>query len=201
MRASDCGAGCVTRCGSNRRHSCCHPASRGGGDRCRQRSFRWPPSAGCRRGSGRCCAAGRRGGANRAHAGSTASNFRVAARGTAVLLTPREIEVLGALRNGLTNKETARLLGIFAAYRQVPHRSAVPKARRRVSGRSRCQGASSRSSNSKSRVPNRDGSRLLRRAGLLGERRHSTKGQSRTSPQAWPCRRRTPVAMARRRPE
>jgi len=118
-----------------------------------------------------------------------------------ILLTPREIEVLGALRNGLTNKETARLLGIFAAYRQVPHRSAVPKARRRVSGRSRCQGASSRSSNSKSRVPNRDGSRLLRRAGLLGERRHSTKGQSRTSPQAWPCRRRTPVAMARRRPE
>jgi DNA-binding NarL/FixJ family response regulator len=29
-----------------------------------------------------------------------------------VLLTPREIEVLGALGNGLTNKEVARLLGI-----------------------------------------------------------------------------------------
>jgi len=29
-----------------------------------------------------------------------------------VLLTPREIEVLAALGNGLTNKETARLLGI-----------------------------------------------------------------------------------------
>jgi two-component system nitrate/nitrite response regulator NarL len=29
-----------------------------------------------------------------------------------VLLTPREIEVLGALGNGLTNKELARLLGI-----------------------------------------------------------------------------------------
>ena len=29
-----------------------------------------------------------------------------------VLLTPREIEVLGALGNGMTNKETARLLGI-----------------------------------------------------------------------------------------
>jgi DNA-binding NarL/FixJ family response regulator len=29
-----------------------------------------------------------------------------------VLLTPREIEVLGALGNGMTNKEVARLLGI-----------------------------------------------------------------------------------------
>lgn len=29
-----------------------------------------------------------------------------------VLLTPREIEVLGALGNGMTNKEAARLLGI-----------------------------------------------------------------------------------------
>jgi DNA-binding CsgD family transcriptional regulator len=29
-----------------------------------------------------------------------------------VLLTPREVEVLAALGNGLTNKETARLLGI-----------------------------------------------------------------------------------------
>jgi len=40
-----------------------------------------PPDAAAAQ--GRCCAAGRRGGANRAHAGSTASNFRVAARGTA----------------------------------------------------------------------------------------------------------------------
>ena len=39
-------------------------------------------------------------------------NFESLPEEPPILLTPREIEVLGALGNGLTNKETARLLGI-----------------------------------------------------------------------------------------
>jgi DNA-binding CsgD family transcriptional regulator len=39
-------------------------------------------------------------------------NFDSLPEEPAVLLTPREIEVLGALGNGMTNKEVARLLGI-----------------------------------------------------------------------------------------
>ena len=39
-------------------------------------------------------------------------NFEWLAEEPPVLLTPREIEVLGALGNGMTNKEVARLLGI-----------------------------------------------------------------------------------------
>ena len=39
-------------------------------------------------------------------------NFSPLAEEPPVLLTPREIEVLAALGNGRTNKETARLLGI-----------------------------------------------------------------------------------------
>jgi len=41
-----------------------------------------------------------------------ARNFDRLPEESAVVLTPREIEVLAALGNGLTNKETARLLGI-----------------------------------------------------------------------------------------
>jgi DNA-binding NarL/FixJ family response regulator len=39
-------------------------------------------------------------------------NFDSLPEEPSVLLTPREIEVLGALGNGMTNKEVARLLGI-----------------------------------------------------------------------------------------
>jgi DNA-binding NarL/FixJ family response regulator len=39
-------------------------------------------------------------------------NFDALPEEPPVLLTPREIEVLSALGNGMTNKETARLLGI-----------------------------------------------------------------------------------------
>src|SRR5438270_11172962 len=42
----------------------------------------------------------------------TTRNFDALADEPPVLLTPREIEVLGALGNGMTNKEVARLLGI-----------------------------------------------------------------------------------------
>jgi DNA-binding NarL/FixJ family response regulator len=42
----------------------------------------------------------------------SARNFDALPEEPPVLLTPREIEVLAALGNGLTNKETARLLGI-----------------------------------------------------------------------------------------
>jgi DNA-binding CsgD family transcriptional regulator len=41
-----------------------------------------------------------------------ARNFDSLPEEPPVLLTPREIEVLGALGNGMTNKEAARLLGI-----------------------------------------------------------------------------------------
>jgi two-component system, NarL family, nitrate/nitrite response regulator NarL len=41
-----------------------------------------------------------------------ARNFDSLPEEPPVLLTPREIEVLGALGNGMTNKEVARLLGI-----------------------------------------------------------------------------------------
>jgi len=41
-----------------------------------------------------------------------ARNFDAMPEEPPVVLTPREIEVLAALGNGLTNKETARLLGI-----------------------------------------------------------------------------------------
>jgi two-component system, NarL family, nitrate/nitrite response regulator NarL len=41
-----------------------------------------------------------------------ARNFDALLEEPPVLLTPREIEVLGALGNGMTNKEVARLLGI-----------------------------------------------------------------------------------------
>jgi len=55
-------------------------------------------------------------------------------------VTPREIEVLGALGNGMTNKEVARLLAISPHTVQVPHRIAVPKARRCVTRRGRREG-------------------------------------------------------------
>jgi len=42
----------------------------------------------------------------------SARNFDALPEEPPVVLTPREIEVLAALGNGLTNKETARLLGI-----------------------------------------------------------------------------------------
>src|SRR5439155_19460218 len=41
-----------------------------------------------------------------------ARNFDPLPEEAPVVLTPREIEVLGAVGNGLTNKEVARLLGI-----------------------------------------------------------------------------------------
>jgi len=43
---------------------------------------------------------------------SSARTFDALPEEPLVMLTPREIEVLAALGNGLTNKETARLLGI-----------------------------------------------------------------------------------------
>jgi DNA-binding CsgD family transcriptional regulator len=43
---------------------------------------------------------------------SPTRNFDALPEEPPVLLTPREIEVLGALGNGMTNKEVARLLGI-----------------------------------------------------------------------------------------
>ena len=42
------------------------------------------------------------------------SGFRAASETPAVLLTPREIEILSALGEGLSNKEVARALGISA---------------------------------------------------------------------------------------
>ena len=43
------------------------------------------------------------------------------------LLTPRELEVLAALAEGMTNKAIARRLEHLAAHREIPRRIAVPE--------------------------------------------------------------------------
>ena len=60
-------------------------------------------------------------------------------------LTPRELEILAYLGDGMSNKAIARKLGISAHYREVPPRSRVHQACRWQPRRSRCQGSSPRS--------------------------------------------------------
>ena len=140
VRASARRDGRISRCSLDRRRRRCCSAGFDGRDRRRCRRVRRLARARRRRGSGRCRVARRRSGVVGTCDTSTSSEFRFVARGAAGSVDAARNR--GAWRSWQRHDEQGGGAAPrnFAAHRQVPHRIAIPKARRRVTRRSRRQG-------------------------------------------------------------